>query len=89
MFILKAARVLDGKGASPSTPGVVVIAGDRITYAGPPMTPLASDLRGAQVLDFGDKTLMPGLIDAHVHTSFNGEPGYWDIVMKQTESPGQ
>ena len=87
MVILKAARVLDGNGAPAYAPGVVAIEGDRITYAGPPKKQLASGLRGAQVLDFGaDKTLMPGLIDAHVYTSFNGEPDYREIVMKQPES---
>src|SRR5262245_44244779 len=61
--VLKAARLYDGKSASLSTPGLVIVAGERITALGAK----ASIPDGAEVIDLGDATLLPGLIDAHVH----------------------
>jgi imidazolonepropionase-like amidohydrolase len=65
MVVLRAARLFDGTGAAPVQNGVVVVTDDRITAAGP-----AARVQlpaGAQVIDLGDATLMPGFIDMHVH----------------------
>jgi imidazolonepropionase-like amidohydrolase len=61
--VLKAARVFTSTSERPLAPGMVVVEGDHITQVGqnlavPP---------GAQVIDLGDATLLPGFIDAHVH----------------------
>lgn len=62
--LLRAARLFDG--TTMRTPGVVVIRGDRIVSL------MAGDAgSGATVLDLGDVTLMPGLIDAHTHVAAN------------------
>ena len=60
---LRAARLLDGKSDIPLPNAVVLIDGERIVAIGsglavPP---------GTEVLDLGDETLLPGLIDAHTH----------------------
>jgi imidazolonepropionase-like amidohydrolase len=55
---LRAARVLDGRGGQFAN-AVVEVKGDRI---------VAVDRRtGPVTIDLGDVTLMPGLIDVHVH----------------------
>lgn len=84
MYILRASRLVDGTGTGGAA-GMIVVDKDLIVYAGPQQG-FTGNTAGAEILDFGDATLMPGMIDAHVHTSFNGEPDYWDIVLKQTES---
>jgi imidazolonepropionase-like amidohydrolase len=61
--ILHAARLLDVAAGKVIAPGEVLITGDRITEVGPHVAHPAA----AQVIDLGDATLMPGLIDAHVH----------------------
>ncbi len=91
MYVLKAGQVVDGTGKEPLSGAVVVVDGQRIVHVGAPEEFGSGGLDGAladaEVLDFGiGKTLMPGMIDSHLHTSFNGEPDYWDIVFKQTES---
>jgi imidazolonepropionase-like amidohydrolase len=62
-YVLKAARLFDGKGDALMSPGVVVVTGGRITGVGTSATVPA----GAEVIDLGDATLLPGLIDAHTH----------------------
>ena len=64
--VLRAARLYDGKAEAVVAPGVIVVSEGRIVAAGsnaqiPP---------GARVIDLGDSTLLPGLIDAHTHLSF-------------------
>jgi len=65
-YVLKAARLFDGKSNSLVTPGLVVVTGGKITAVGPNATIPA----GAEVIDFGDATLLPGFIDAHTHLTF-------------------
>ncbi len=62
-IVLHAARLLDVETGTMTAPGEVLVQGERIVEAGstvnrPP---------GAQIIDLGDRTLLPGLIDAHVH----------------------
>ena len=57
--VMKAARMLDVRADRVVSPGEVIVDGARIV-AGPAPA-------GAKTLDLGDVTLMPGMIDAHVH----------------------
>jgi len=61
--VLHAARILDVAAGKVLSPGEVLVTGNRVTEAGTHVTHPA----GAAVIDLGDTTLMPGLIDAHVH----------------------
>jgi imidazolonepropionase-like amidohydrolase len=73
--VIRAARLIDGTGAAPIPNAAIVVTGNKITAVG---SNLAIP-KGASVIDLGDATLMPGLIDAHVHLVGRelGEPG-WD-----------
>jgi imidazolonepropionase-like amidohydrolase len=64
-IVLKAARLFDGKSATLVTPGMVVVTDGKIVAAGADATAPA----GAQVIDLGDATLLPGFIDAHTHVT--------------------
>ncbi len=61
-IILRAARVFDG--AAMHAGWEVAVAGGLITAAGPRGSAAAA---GARVLDLGDVTLLPGLIEGHSH----------------------
>ena len=65
-IVLKAARLFDGRSEKLQVPGIVVLRGDRIVAVGPG----AAVPGDATVVDLGDATLMPGLIDAHTHITF-------------------
>jgi len=62
-YVLKAARLFDGKSNALVKPGVVVVRDGEIVAAGAS----ASVPAGAEVIDLGDATLLPGFIDAHTH----------------------
>jgi imidazolonepropionase-like amidohydrolase len=77
--VLKAARMLDVQGGRVVSPGIVVVTGNRITAVGG-VAP-----NGAEVIDLGDATLMPGMIDAHVHLFLH--PGAEDLQTVEESVP--
>jgi imidazolonepropionase-like amidohydrolase len=67
VVLLRNATVIDGTGAAPRRGVDVLVSGDRIAAVGDELAPPA----GAQVIDLGGRTLVPGLIDAHVHLTMS------------------
>ncbi|GAB3108423.1 amidohydrolase family protein [Aestuariicella hydrocarbonica] len=65
---VKAARLYDGTGADPITNAVVVIEGNMIKAVG--SADKVAIPEGAEVIDMGDSTLMPGLFDTHGHLRY-------------------
>ena len=80
-IVLHAARLLDVKGGRIVKPGEVLVQGGRIVEVGSSVKRPA----GAEVIDLGDRTLMPGLIDAHVHLFLH--PGAEDLQTVQESVP--
>ncbi len=62
MILLKNARIVDGASPVPSDPTSVLVEGGTIREVGPAVGSASADM-----IDLGGRTLMPGLIDAHVH----------------------
>jgi imidazolonepropionase-like amidohydrolase len=79
--VLHAARLLDIETGRMLTPGELLIQGDRIVEAGVKVT----HPDGAATIDLGDRTLMPGLIDVHVHLFLH--PGAEDLQTVQESVP--
>jgi imidazolonepropionase-like amidohydrolase len=77
--VVRAARWLDVVGGDVKAPAVVTIEGGRIRAVGgqPPA--------GAQVIDLGDVTLVPGLIDVHTHLTMDID-GDW-VTRSVTQVP--
>lgn len=72
--LLRATRLFDGRELR--TPGVLVLRGDRI------VSMQAGDAGSdAQVVDLGDATLMPGLIDCHTHIASFIVPSIYMVPM--------
>ncbi|HET9317613.1 MAG TPA: amidohydrolase family protein, partial [Vicinamibacteria bacterium] len=81
--IVKAARLLDGRGGPPIAPAMIRVEGDRIAEVGPRLAVPP----GARVIDLGAATLLPGLIDLHTHLT--DKPGvHWEEALTTT-TPGQ
>ena len=73
--------MLDVSSGKIVSPCEVLVQGDRIVEVGAK----ASHPTGAQVIDLGDVTLMPGLIDAHVHLFLH--PGAEDLQTVEESVP--
>jgi imidazolonepropionase-like amidohydrolase len=69
---IRAARMYDGKSDRLVSPGLVVVANGKISAVGAK----AQIPNGAQVVDLGDATLMPGFMDAHTHLSMEFSPDW-------------
>jgi imidazolonepropionase-like amidohydrolase len=76
-YVLKSARMFDGKSSAITTPGEVVVTDGKIVGVGanavvPP---------GAEVIDLGDATLLPGFIDAHTHLTMMYREDYTKAML--------
>jgi imidazolonepropionase-like amidohydrolase len=71
--VLRAPHLLDGTGAGPVADAALLIEGGRVAYAGP-AAGLPDGADRSPALDFPGATLLPGLVDAHVHLVASGGP---------------
>jgi len=79
--VLHAARLLNVDTGVMSEPGEVLVEGDRIRAVGQSV----EHPQGARFIDLGDTTLLPGLIDAHVHLFLH--PGAEDLQTVEESVP--
>ena len=80
VIIIRAARLIDGRGAEPLAPAMVRIDGDHIAAVGSSLPVPA----GARVIDLGDATLLPGFIDLHTHLTGRSDVHWEDALVKTT-----
>ena len=80
-LVLHAARLLQVDTGKVLEPGEVLVEGERIRAVGKSVDHPA----GARVIDLGDVTLMPGMIDAHVHLFLH--PGAEDLQTVEESVP--
>lgn len=82
-YVLKAARLFDGKSNSLIMPGVVVVTDGKIAGTGSS----ASLPTEAEVIDLGDATLLPGFIDAHTHLTMAYSEDYARAALDALRKP--
>lgn len=80
-IVLRAARLFDGKSDRLTTPGVLVVSRGKILAAGASATAPA----GAENIDLGDATLLPGFIDAHTHLTYPYQPDYRQGIVENAQ----
>ena len=80
-YVLKAARLFNGKGDTTVQPALIVVSGNKIQSIGGTVPP------GATIIDLGDATLLPGFIDAHTHLSQEFSSDYNGARLAALERP--
>jgi len=81
---VRAARMLDVRSGRYVDRPVVIIKGDKIDKVGTETPP-----SGMKTIDLGNRTLLPGLIDAHTHVLLQGdatEAEYHEQILKEYPS---
>ena len=70
LTLISADRLIDGTGREPLARGAVAMQGDRIVAVGE-IADLTTRFPGATRVDYPGATLMPGMVDSHVHVTFS------------------
>jgi imidazolonepropionase-like amidohydrolase len=81
VIVLHATHLLEIDTGRVIAPGEILVEGERIKEVGTAVSHPA----GAQVIDLGDTTLLPGLIDVHVHLFLH--PGAEDLQTVEESVP--
>jgi imidazolonepropionase-like amidohydrolase len=82
--LITAARLLDGSGTRPVGPAALLIEGNRIVAVGAAAEAPVLDA-SVERRDYGDATLLPGLVDAHTHLVAPGDGTLGDDVAKEDD----
>jgi imidazolonepropionase-like amidohydrolase len=80
-IVLHAAHLLQVDSGTMLSPGEILVVGERIQAVGTSV----EHPQGVKVIDLGDATLLPGLIDAHVHLFLH--PGAEDLQTVEESVP--
>jgi len=84
--LIKAGRLIDGRSQQVQTNIGILIDGERIRAVGP-IAQVQGQAPNARVVDLGQMTVLPGLIDAHTHLLLQGDvtsQEYEDQLLKQS-----
>jgi imidazolonepropionase-like amidohydrolase len=77
---IRAARLIDGRGGAPILNAVILVDSTRISAVGTRL-PIPS---GTRIIDLGNATVLPGLIDCHTHIT-GGDPGdYYESLFRRS-----
>ncbi|MDA1278618.1 MAG: amidohydrolase family protein [Chloroflexi bacterium] len=78
--IIKAARIFDGTGTPVAAGKSLLVAGNKILAIGPVADISAPGGSNVTVKDYGDSTILPGLVDGHTHMMAPGDGTHGDIT---------
>ena len=75
--LIKAGRLIDGRGGPAIEQGAILVQGSKIIAVGSARDVLSPEGAKVETYDYPDKTIMPGLIDCHTHHNGfgDGRPG--------------
>ena len=71
-IIIHAGRLIDGVAQTPRSDQGILVEGDRIVSVGP-YVEISGKAAGAERVDLGSMTVLPGLIDNHTHVLLQGD----------------
>ena len=83
--LIKADRLFDGSGSPSVNDAAVLIRSGKIEQIGRSAHVRAPDGASVTVVDYGDATVMPGLVDAHTHLMAPGDGTHGEDVVKASD----
>ena len=82
LTLVKAGRLVEPKTGTVLLNQAILIEGERVKAVGPAAELLQTLPAGTKVIDLGNATVLPGLIDCHTHVTGQPENFYEDIFRK-------
>lgn len=79
-----AGRLIDGTGAEPQEDVTILVRGERIEAVGPEV----EVPEGAKTIDLSEATVLPGLIDMHVHLTQDPGDAFGEVFARRTRGYG-
>jgi imidazolonepropionase-like amidohydrolase len=76
---LKNLRLIDGTGAAARDGAALLIEGDTVVHTGPLAASDAPRAGDAETVDLGGRAVIPGLVEAHIHLSYNDVKAIADL----------
>ena len=83
--LLTAARLLDGSSSPPVTQAALLVENGRVVRMGRAADVRAPDGAAVDRRDYGDATMLPGLVDAHTHLVAPGDGTLGDDIAKEDD----
>src|ERR1700682_2221689 len=86
-YVIRAGHLIDGKSDAVQNDVAVIVEGDHIVAVGPRSLIASRIPAGAQTIDLGGATILPGLIDNHTHVLLQGDitsADYDDQLLKES-----
>jgi len=83
--LITAARLLDGTGSAPVEQAAVLCENGRVAKLGRASEVRAPDGATVDRTDYGDATILPGLVDAHTHLVAPGDGTLGDDIAKEDD----
>ena len=84
-LVIHADRLIDGAGAAPIEDVVIVVEGEVIQRVFQGKIPDGLAPGDVQTLDYRGCTILPGLIDAHVHLNLPGDGTILEVAMREPD----
>ncbi len=83
--LLTASRVLDGEGGQAIEDGAVLVHNGQIAMVGSKAEVRAPDGAEVDTVDYGDGSIVPGMVDAHTHLCSPGDGTPSDVVGREKD----
>lgn len=76
--------LIDGTGRAPIERAAMLVNGDRLNWVGA-LNALPVDVDRSQGIDLSGRTIIPGLIDAHIHVCWNGRQNIQELLQLERD----
>ncbi|MCC7450628.1 MAG: amidohydrolase family protein [Anaerolineae bacterium] len=83
-YVLVNCTLIDGTGRPPVEKAAMHVRDQRIVWVGP-LSKLPAKAKGLPKQDAGGMTVIPGLIDAHIHVCWNGRESVLELVKRSRD----
>ena len=84
--IVKCGTLIDGTGAEPTVGAALLLKDGLIVSSGKYEEVAKEAPAGAELIDYGDKYVTPGIIDAHVHVTIDPEADFTGFVGRDSDT---